>query len=71
LSKIDQALARTKRCCELVESGTPLAESLKLAHINRDTCARYLPLLREMPSRKQIELPVPAGRKKRNTSQDR
>jgi hypothetical protein len=66
LSKIDQALARTKRCRELVESGTPLAEALKEAHINRETYTRYLPVLLEMPSRELIELPVPAGRKKRN-----
>jgi hypothetical protein len=58
-------LARTKRCRELVESGMPLAEALKDAHINRDTYARYLPVLQEMPSHKLIELPVPAGWKKK------
>jgi hypothetical protein len=62
-------LARTKRCHELVESGMPLAESLKEAHINCDTYIRYLPVLQEMPSRKLIELPVPAGWKKNNRLQ--
>jgi hypothetical protein len=62
-------LARTKRCRELVEGGMPLAESLKGAHINRDTYIRYLPVLQEMPSRKLIELPVPAGWKKNNRPQ--
>jgi hypothetical protein len=71
LSKIDQALARTKCCNELVESGMPLSEALKEAHINRETYTRYLPVLLEMPSCKQIELPVPAGRKKRNMSRRR
>lgn len=63
-SRTLQALARTKLCRELVQGGMPLKEALKEAHIQRDTYDKYLPVLKKMPSWQQIELPVPAKRKK-------
>jgi hypothetical protein len=47
----------------------PAKAAFKTAHINRATYDKYLPVLQEMPLYKVIELPVPAGWKKKNGHQ--
>jgi len=68
VSRLDQILARTRRCEGLIAGGMPAKEAFKTAHINRATYDRYLPVLLDMPFHKVIELPVPAGWKKNNRS---